>query len=133
MAFVKRLWKREKFRVFVFAAAIAAVILLIRRQKGILNNLSDFCFVSGVAHILIGGMRYVHNVGLFKTFSYAAYKRRWKHTGHTSGELRPMSLAEYTQNVIMDENRRKPVAWAMCAGVIWCVVSFLAAMAVMYL
>jgi len=133
VAFVKRLWRQDKFRVFLAVAVLAAALLLLRRRNGFLNNLSDFCFISATAHILIGGMRYIHNVGLFKTFFYTAYKMRWKHSGKADGELRPMTLAEYTQNVIMDESRRKPVAWLMVAGVVWCVASLLAAMAVVYL
>lgn len=129
---LRRIWKMEQTRIFLVATAIAVVLLLLRQQSGWLRNVSDFLFVIGMVHILVGSHRYVRNVGLFKTFSYMGYKIRWKRSGKAAGELHPMSLADYTQNVIMDESRQKPVLWVLCAGVGWCLASFLLALIVMY-
>jgi len=127
---IKRILKDDRARVLLISVLLSAACLAVRRVPGWMRNLSDFCFVVGIVHIFVGSTRYIHNVGLFKTFSYSAYKRRWKKSGHPSGETRPMSLAEYTQNVIMDETRQRPAGWPLIAGVLWCAASLLAAAAV---
>lgn len=124
---IKQLLKNEKVRVLLASVLLSAACLAVRRVPGALRNLSDFCFVIGMVHIFVGATRYVHNVGLFKTFSYSAYKRRWRKTGHPSGETRPMSLAEYTQNVILDDGRQRPVGWFLLSGVLWCAIALLLA------
>ena len=112
---------------FKFTGMIYLHKLAVRRAPGAVRNVSDWFCMVGLVHILVGCARYIRNVGLFKTFSYAAYKRQWKRNGHPTGETRPMSLAEYTQNVIMDESRRRPSGWFLASGVFWCAVSLLLA------
>lgn len=124
---IRQLLKKEKIRVLLVSLLLSIACLAVRRVPGVMRNLSDFCFVVGIIHIFVGATRYVHNVGLFKTFSYSAYKRRWRKHGHPSSETRPMSLAEYTQNVILDDSRQRPVGWFLISGVIWCAVSLLPA------
>ena len=124
---IKRALKNDRIRLLLAAVLLSAVCLAVRRVPGAVRNLSDFCFVAGIVHIFVGATRYVHNVGLFKTFSYSAYKRRWKKHGHPAGKTRPMSLAEYTQNVILDDARQRPVGWPLVAGLIWCAGSLLLA------
>ena len=125
---IKQYLKKDKVRILLVSVLLSVVCLAVRRVPGWMRNLSDFCFVVGIVHIFVGATRYVHNVGLFKTFSYTAYKRRWRKHGHPSSEMRPMSLAEYTQNVIMSDVRQRPVAWSLLAGLLWCAVSLLPAM-----
>ena len=125
---IRQLLKKEKIRVLLVSLLLSITCLAVRRVPGVMRNLSDFCFVVGIVHIFVGATRYVHNVGLFKTFSYSAYKRRWRKHGHPSGETRPMSMAEYTQNVILDDSRQRPAGWFLIAGAIWCAVSLLPAM-----
>jgi len=127
---IKRILKDDRVRVLLVSVLLSAVCLAVRRVPGGMRNLSDFCFVVGIVHIFVGAVRYVHNVGLFKTFSYSAYKRRWKKHGHPTSETRPMSLAEYTQNVIMDETRQRPVGWSLIAGLLWCAASLLPVLAI---
>lgn len=124
---LKRALKNDRVRILLAAVLLSAACLAVRRVPGAVRNLSDFCFVAGIVHIFVGATRYVHNVGLFKTFSYSAYKRRWRKHGHPTSETRPMSLAEYTQNVIQDDARQRPVGWALAAGLVWCGVSLLLA------
>ena len=125
---IKRIMRNDKARILLIAVLLSAVCLAVRRVPGWWQNLSDFCFVIGMVHIFVGSTRYIHNVGLFKTFSYTAYKRRWRKHGHPTNEMRPMSLAEYTQNVILDESRQRPVGWCLIAGVLWCAAALLAAL-----
>ena len=127
MFFIKQMLKRDRIRIFLIAALLAFAGLAVRRAPGAVRNVSDWFCMVGLVHILVGCARYIRNVGLFKTFSYAAYKRQWKRNGHPTGETRPMSLAEYTQNVIMDEPRRRPSGWFLASGVFWCAVSLLLA------
>lgn len=129
---IKQILKNDRARILLIAVLLSLLCLAIRRVPGAARNLSDFCFVVGIVHIFVGATRYIHNVGLFKTFSYTAYKRRWRKHGHPTGETRPMSLAEYTQNVVMDESRQRPVAWSLITGVLWCAVSLLPAMLAVY-
>lgn len=95
----------DEVRVTTIAIVFAIALLGLRHRSGVLNNFSDFFFSLGTVLIVVGGTRYIRNVGLFKTFSYMAYKKRWRHGKCGDGEMRPMSMAEYTQNVVMDEMR----------------------------
>ena len=121
---LKRLMKKESVRVFLVSCLIALVLLIIRRNAGFFRNVSDFLCMVGLMHIVVGASRYIRNVGLFKTFSYMGYRRRWKKTGALDGEAHPMSLADYTQNVIMDETRQKPVKLPMFLGLASCLLSY---------
>lgn len=127
----KLFWKKhkEELRILIAALILAAILLAVRRSDGLFTNLSDFFFLVGTVHLVAGGARYIRNVGLFKTFSYTAYRRRWKHSGQKSGELHPMTLAEFTERVIYDEMRQKEVKWPLLSGCICWVISFLAACA----
>ena len=125
---IKRLLKNEKIRILLLSILLSLGCLAVRRVPGAGRNLSDFLFVVGIVHIFVGATRYVHNVGLFKTFSYSAYKRRWKRHVHPTSETRPMSLAEYTQNVIMDESRRRPAGWCLLSGLLGCAAALAAAL-----
>lgn len=126
---IKRLLNNDKIKILLISALIAAVMQLIHHAPGLLRNLSDWLFLTGLLHILVGAVRYIKNVGLFKTFSYMSYKRRWKKHVH-SGESRPMSLAEYTVNVILNDANQRPVAWPLGAGLLLCAASFLTAMVI---
>lgn len=127
---LKLLWKKDWFRLLVIALVFAIVMLAVRRQPGIWTNLSDFFFSMGTMFFLAGGTRYIRNVGLFKTFSYMAYKRRFRRSAGRSAEVHPMSLAEYTQTYIYDETRQKPAAWPLSAGAVCWLASFLLVLAV---
>lgn len=120
---IKRILRNEKIRILLISVLLSLGALAVRRVPGVGRNLSDFCFTVGIVHIFVGATRYIHNVGLFKTFSYSAYKRRWKKHGHPTGETRPMSLAEYTQNVILDESRQREPGWCLVGGLAWCAAS----------
>lgn len=122
---LKVLLKKEKIRILLISSGLAIVILIIKHENGILRNISDFFCIIGLCHLLVGSIRYIHNVGLFKTFSYTAYRRRWNHHRSADNGMRPMSLAEYTQKVIMDETRQRPVGWVLCAGIFWCTIALL--------
>nr|WP_294469048.1 DUF3899 domain-containing protein [uncultured Sellimonas sp.] len=113
---VKNYLKKETFRTFSIAFLFALIYLITHFNESFLLNISNALFVIAAVYIVVGGTRYIRNVGLFKTFSYFAYKRRWKHGIGTDGELHPMSLADYTVNIIMDEKRQKPVMFPLCIG-----------------
>lgn len=114
-----KMWlKKEKVKTMLLAGIFALILTFINLTPNIYRTLSDFFCMLGLMLILIGSTRYIRNVGLFKTFPYLAYKLRWKSNSRYSGELRVMSLAEYTQTVVMDETRHLPVAWVMCAGLL---------------
>ena len=130
MVQLKRLLNNEKIKILLVSGIIAAVVQAVQMTPGVLRNFSDWLFLVGLLHILVGAVRYIRNVGLFKTFSYMAYKRRWKKTAR-SGEARPMSLTEYTVNVILNDANQRPVAWFLVAGVLLCGASFLAAIVIM--
>ena len=125
---IKLALKKDTVRILLVSVLLSVICLAVRRVPGVMRNLSDFCFVVGIVHIFVGATRYIHNVGLFKTFSYSAYKRRWRKHGHPSNEMRPMTLAEYTQNVIMADERQRPVGWSLGMGLLWCAVSLLPAL-----
>lgn len=117
---------RNSFIIF----GLAVVYLIITYRTGFLRNLSDLLFIMGLLHFLIGGKRYIKNVGLFKTFSYWSYQRRWRRVGPEDGELRPMTLAEYTINVVWDETRHRSVKKELGIGIVMMVLS--AVMAVIF-
>ena len=120
---LKHYIKKPKVRVSVTAHCLGVIYLATHLCASILLNISNILFVMSAVYIVVGGTRYIRNVGLFKTFSYLAYKRR-RHKLKGNEELRPMSLADYTVNVVMDERRQKPVAFPLCAG---CTCAFLSA------
>ena len=113
---LKTCLKNEKVRTFSIALLLAIIFLVTHFKESTLLNISNTLFVVAAVYIVVGGTRYLRNVGLFKTFSYIAYKRRWKQGNKLDGELHPMSLADYTINVVMDETRQKPVAFSLCIG-----------------
>ena len=103
---IKRLWKMDEVRVTTIAIVFAIVLLGLRHRSGVLNNFSDFFFSLGTVLIVVGGTRYIRNVGLFKTFSY---------------------MADNTQNVVMDEMRQKPVIYSLAVGAVGYILAFLLA------
>lgn len=124
----KRYWKKEKFRVWFVATVIALALLLLNWEPGIIRNISDYFFNVGLLYILVGATRYIRNVGLFKTFSYMAYKRRTRKTqGYDGTVIRPMSLAEYTEKYIYADIYQKDVSWPLLYGVIFLIISMLIA------
>ena len=106
---IKKIWKNEYFRLFLISLGIAIVYELFFHANGALRILSDSFFLMGIVHLVVACIRYIRNVGLFKTFSYSSYKRHWKKDHKNDPETRPMSLAEYTEKVIYDDMRQKPV------------------------
>ena len=92
---LKHYIKKEKVRVFVTALCLGVIYLATHLCASILLNITNILFVMSAVYIVVGGTRYIRNVGLFKTFSYLAYKRR-RHKLKGNEELRPMSLADYT-------------------------------------
>ena len=121
---IKRLMKKESVKTFAVTSLIAIVFLLLRRNTFIFRNISDFFCMQGLMHIVIGASRYIRNVGLFKSFSYLSYRHKWKKIGALNGETHPMSLAEYTQNIIMDETKQKSVKCPMIIGLISFLISY---------
>lgn len=120
----KQYWKKEQFKAFVITSAGAFVLMLLRWQPGIVRNISDFFCIIGLLHVLLGCARYIHNVGLFKTFSWMAYKRRTRKTqGYDGTVIRPMSLAEYTEKYIYADIYQKDVRWPWFRGFIFLTVS----------
>ncbi len=128
----KRVWKKQKdkWALLAVSALLALGLMLLRLLAGLSMHLSDLFFTMGVVHLVVGMTRYIRNVGLFKTFSYMAYKRRWRRSAGRNAELHPMTLAEYTQKVIYDEMRQRPVLWPLGFGCGCLVVSALLAAAV---
>ena len=122
---LKLLWKKDEVRLMALSLLLAAVLLALRRQPGIAANSSDLFFTVGTVHILAGAVHYIRNVGLFKTFSYMAYKRRFRRGAGRDGESHPMSLADFNETVIMDETRHKAVARPLLTGIICWGVSLL--------
>lgn len=117
-------WKKEKFRVWFVTSCIAIVLMLFNWAPGVVRNISDYFFNIGLLHILVGAARYIKNVGLFKTFSYMAYKRRTRKTQGVDGAvIRPMSLAEYTEKYIYADIYQKDVKWPMLHGFIFLLIS----------
>ncbi|MBE6888113.1 MAG: DUF3899 domain-containing protein [Ruminococcaceae bacterium] len=124
----KQYWKKEKFRVWFVATVIALALLLLNWEPGVIRNISDYFFNVGLLYILVGATRYIRNVGLFKTFSYMAYKRRTRKTqGYDGTVIRPMSLAEYTEKYIYADIYQKDVSWPLLYGVIFLIISMLIA------
>ena len=111
----------DEVRVTTIAIVFAIVLLGLRHRSGVLNNFSDFFFSLGTVLIVVGGTRYIRN------FYYMAYKKRWRHGKCGDGEMRPMSMAEYTQNVVMDEMRQKPVIYSLAVGAVGYILAFLLA------
>ena len=72
---VKNYLKKETFRTFSIAFLFALIYLITHFNESFLLNISNALFVIAAVYIVVGGTRYIRNVGLFKTFSYFAYKR----------------------------------------------------------
>lgn len=131
---LKLLWKKEQFRVWVYTsvASLAWMIwswIAYKQIPGFFRNVSDYAFVVGLLHFVMGGTRYVHNVGLFKTFRWTAYRRRTQKAVAKDGVvLRPMSLAEFTEKYIYADEFQKDVRWPLITGLIWMAVSMVLAL-----
>lgn len=120
----KQYWKKEQFKTLVVTSVIALVLMLLRWQPGFIRNISDFFCIIGLLHILVGSTRYIRNVGLFKTFSYMAYKRRTRKAQGVDGTvIRPLDLAEYTQKYIYADTYQKDVKWPLLRGIAFLAVS----------
>lgn len=120
----KLLCKTEKSKALVITSVIAVIWLLWMWSPGLVRNISDYFFLIGILHLLTGCTRYIHNVGLFKTFKWMAYKRRTRKTKALDGtELRPMSLADYTATYIYADQYQKALDWPFIRGIIFIAVS----------
>lgn len=122
--------QKETWTLLAVSVLLALALMILRRMAGVPMHPSDLFFTMGVVHLVVGMTRYIRNVGLFKTFSYMAYKRRWRRSAGRNAELHPMTLAEYTQKVIYDEMRQRPVLWPLGFGCGCLAVSALLAAAV---
>lgn len=121
----KKYWKKEQFKTLIVTSVMALVLMLFRQQQGVVRNLSDFFCIIGLLHIIVGSTRYIRNVGLFKTFSYMAYKRRTRKAQGVDGTvIRPLDLAEYTQKYIYADINQKDVKWPLLRGLAFLAVSF---------
>ena len=121
-------WKKEKFRVWFICSCIALALVILNWEPGIIRNISDYFFNTGILLIVVGGSRYIRNVGLFKTFSWMAYKRRTRKTQGADGTvIRPMSLAEYTEKYIYADVYQRDVGWPLIYGIAFLAVSLLIA------
>lgn len=124
----KQYWKKEKFRIWFVISVIALALLVLNWEPGVIRNISDYFFNTGLLYILVGATRYIRNVGLFKTFSYMAYKRRTRKTqGYDGTVIRPMSLAEYTEKYIYADVYQKDVTWPLLYGIVFLIASLLIA------
>lgn len=122
---LKLLCKTEKSKALLITSIIAVLYLIWLHSPGFVRNISDFCFMVGILHVVVGATRYIHNVGLFKTFKWMAYRRRTRKTKALDGtELRPMSLADYTHTYIYADQYQKAVDWPLIRGVLFLAVSF---------
>ena len=118
-------WKKEQFKAFVITSVLAVILMILRWQPGFVRNISDYFCTIGLLHMVVGLTRYIHNVGLFKTFSYMAYKRRTRKTqGYDGTVIRPMSLAEYTEKYIYADIYQKDVQWPLLRGIAFLAISF---------
>ena len=127
----KYYWRKEQFKALVITSVIAVIYLIIRWQPGVIRNISDFFCSIGLLHFVVGLSRYIHNVGLFKTFSYMAYKRRTRKTqGYDGTVIRPMSLAEYTEKYIYADVYQKDIQWPLLRGAAFIAVSLAIALLV---
>ena len=128
---IKHYWKKEQFKALVITSVLAVIYLIIRWQPGVVRNISDFFCSIGLLHFVVGLSRYIHNVGLFKTFSYMAYKRRTRKTqGYDGTVIRPMSLAEYTEKYIYADIYQKDIQWPLLRGAAFIAVSLAIALLV---
>ena len=124
----KQYWKKEKFRVWFVTTVVALALMLLNWEPGFFRNISDYFFNIGILYVLVGATRYIRNVGLFKTFSYMAYKRRTRKTqGYDGTVIRPMSLAEYTEKYIYADVYQRDVGWPLIYGIAFLAVSLLIA------
>ncbi len=114
----------KKNRNLIIIPSMTAIVILFAIQSSGLNRIiSDFLCTLGLLYIVIGSARYIKNVGLFKTFAYHSYKRKWKKSNDLTNDLRPMTLAEYTQDIVMNDVNHSPVAPVLLLGIILCVIS----------
>ena len=121
----KKHWKKEQFKTLVVTSIMALVLMILRHQQGLIRNISDFFCIIGLLHLIVGSTRYIRNVGLFKTFSYMAYKRRTRKAQGVDGTvIRPMDMAEYTQKYIYADVHQKDIKWPLLRAIAFLAISF---------
>ena len=114
MKALKRLLKKEEVRLILISFVLSLVpILLLERPGGVLFLLSDILFTMGVVHVITACIRYISNVGLFKTFSYMAYKMRWRRTARPAPCPWPstQSTSSMTRSGSVPSAGPWPLAW----------------------
>jgi|GEM_PF-2671837 len=112
----------------VLLAAIAVLFLAVYGflvVKDVYLAVVDGCFYIGVIYLVAGMGLYIHNIGLFKTFRYWAYRmgpaRRIKKEG--AYDAKPMDLVAFTQFIMSQP--KKPTAVFLIFGAAFLALSAL--------
>ena len=88
--------RRVGFRVRdVVFITVAAVVSFAMYRPGVLYNLTNFTFVLGSIYLIIGLAAVVRNLGMFYSFSYASYKRKFYKYGKADHSARPLTFGEF--------------------------------------
>jgi len=99
----RNIFRKKDAVIFIISIILAVIYTTNSYRPDILFNISNATFIIGIFHAAIGGCIYINNVGLFKTFTYRAYKRKFKQTGSADPTSRPLSFADYA--VLLSTNK----------------------------
>ena len=86
---------KKELIVFIIGFVFAALITWVGWHSGFLFNASNFTFALGAFHVVIGLCACIRNIGVFRLYSYTAYKRAFRRHGNADPSAKPMSFAEY--------------------------------------
>lgn len=94
----------KKRLLITAAAAFVIVYIIVTRENGFALGIVNAAFILGTVFTLVACAGYIHNVGLFKTFAYTAYKTRTRTKNKRDG-IRSITLAEYTAERMLEKNQ----------------------------
>ena len=97
--FLGKIFGKKDLAIFVLGAVFAFAYMFANLGAGFLFNMINLFFVIGIFYVSIGCCVYIRNVGLFKSFAYMAYKRKYRRYGNPDPTARPLSMAEYAMEL----------------------------------
>ena len=104
---IKKNKKNQSCILGIITIIFVLAYILKNKNMPILLRFINGSFIIGIIYILLGMRIYIRNVGLFKTFRYFAYKlKSGAYSNKKMGQVHTMSLAEFTEEIMNDKNRR---------------------------
>ncbi|MCL2376871.1 MAG: DUF3899 domain-containing protein [Defluviitaleaceae bacterium] len=116
------MFRKKDLIVFAISLVFAAFYTWVGWQPHFFFNAANFTFCIGMFHIIVGLWVWIKNIGVFRLFTYMAYKISFRRHGHADHSAKPLSFAEYAMEVA---KRRSTIKEYFIIGLPFVAISYL--------